>query len=229
MRNIFRKLDKGVELDAIEYDKLLSYIDRLMMASPESYTVFYDQYASLLYRDYCTYIPRFRSGFDDLLNYLLEKPESLYLLDFNPLPLKEFPLGLHPYLHCTFSRPDHSQALQTVLKTLRQEVPDLHLLPHPRVNPPVIKYEDNNDGKEIGLRSHFARLGRYSFVTRMQTYRYLTRNKASADKFEYIDADRLGGIFTNKEKSIYYLVFLSEKDARKAENACRVLNIAFYS
>lgn len=228
MRSILKKLNQGEELDAAEYQQLLGYADNLMLNSPESYSIFYEQYASLLYRDYCTCIPRFQQGFDDLLNYLLMRPEALYFLELNPLPLQKFPPGLHPYLRYTFSQQTDSQALQMVLKTLQQEVPELNTLPRPREGPIVNKYEDANEGKEIGLRNHFARLERYSFITRLQTYRYLTRNKARTDRFEYIDADRLGGIFTNKEKSIYYLVFLSEKDPIKAENACRILNIAFY-
>ncbi|MGS0763887.1 hypothetical protein [Syntrophomonas curvata] len=229
MRNIFRKLNNGEELAAVEYGKLLSYIDSLMLASPESYAVFYEQYASLLYRDYSTFIPRFRQGFDDLLNHLLQQPEALQFLQQTPLPLQEFPADLHPYLRYTFSHQADTRALQMALGTLDQLLPETNILPCPRKGPMVYKYEDDNEGKEAGLQTHFARLERYSFVTRLQTYRYLTRNKARTDRFEYIDTGLLGGIFTNKDKSIYYLVFLSEKDARKAENACRVLNTAFYS
>lgn len=229
MRSILRKLNQGEELNAAEYQQLLSYADRLLLDSPESYSIFYEQYASLLYRDYNTFIPRFRQGFDELLNYLLQRREAMQFLRLSPLPLQEFPADLHPYLCYTFSHQADSQALQMVLGTLEREVPEAAILPCPRESPIVYKYEDDNEGKETGLKNHFARLESYSFITRLQTYRYLTRNKARTDRFEYIDADCLGGIFTNKEKSIYYLVFLSEKDAHKADNACRVLNIAFYA
>jgi len=229
MRSILKKLNQGEILNDVEYQKLIDYAVNLMYNSPESYRVFYEQYASLLYCDYSTYIPRFRQGFDDLLDYLLKHREVMQFLQFQPLPLQEFPTELHAYLQYTFSRQADMQSLQAVLRNLEREIPETSALPRPRTRPIVYKYEDDNEGKEIGLKTHFARLERYTFITRVQTYRYLTRNKAQSDRFEFVDADCLGGIFTNKYKSIYYLVFLSEKDVRKAENACRVLNIAFYS
>lgn len=229
MRSILRKLNQGVELGADEYQQLIDYANHLMLNSPESYAVFYEQYAIQLYRDYYTLIPRFQHGWDDLINYLLEHPQALYLLEIESLPLQEFPKTLHPYLQYTFKQQVDSQVLQKLLRSLNRAVPNMELLPRPRQSEVVYKYEDDNSGKEIGLKSHFERLARYSFITRLQTYRYLTRTKAAVDKFEYIDDDRLGGIFTNKEKSIYYFVYLSESDPVKARNACRVLNIAFYS
>lgn len=227
MRSILRKLNQGVELGADEYQQLMDYANHLMHNSPESYAVFYEQYAYQLYRDYYTVIPRFQHGWDDLINYLLKHPQTLHLLEIDPLPIQEFPEALHSYLQYTFKQQGDSQVLQKLLKSLNLTVPNMDLLPRPRQGEIVYKYEDDNSGKEIGLKSHFERLARYSFVTRLQTYRYLTRNKATVDKFEYIDGDRLGGIFTNKEKSIYYFVYLSESDPMKAQNACRVLNIAF--
>ncbi len=229
MRSILRKLNQGVELEAEEYQQLLDYANHLMLNSPESYAIFYEQYASRLYRDYYTVIPRFQQGWDDLINYLLEHPQTLHLLEIDPLPIQEFPETLHPYLQYAFKQQVDRQVLQKLLRSLNRAVPDMELLPRPRQGEIIYKYEDDNSGKEIGLKSHFERLAHYSFVTRLQTYRYLTRNKAAVDKFEYIDGDRLGGIFTNKEKSIYYFVYLSENDPVKARNACRVLNIAFYS
>lgn len=229
MRSILRKLNQGVELDREEYQQLMDYATHVMLKSPESYAVFYDQYAGQLYRDYFTVIPRFQQDWDNLINYLLEHPQTLHLLEINPLPIQEFPKGLHPYLQYTFKQQGDSQVLQKLLRSLTRSVPNMDLLPRPRQGEIVYKYEDDNSGKEIGLRYHFERLARYSFITRLQTYRYLTQNKAVVDKFEYIDGDRLGGIFTNKEKSIYYFVYLSENDPVKARNACQVLNIAFYS
>lgn len=227
MRSILRKLNQGIELGAEEYQQLMDYASGLLLNSPESYAVFYKQYARRLYRDYYTFLPRFQQGWDDLMNYLLEHPSALHLLELDPLPLQEFPEALQPYLQYTFRDQGNSQVLRKLLKSLNRAVPDINVLPRPRQGEIVYKYEDDNRGKEIGLKSHFERLARYSFITRLQTYRYLTRNKAAMDKFEYIDGDRLGGIFTNKEKSIYYFVFLSENDPIKAQNACRVLNIAF--
>ena len=227
MRSILRKLNQGVELGAEEYQQLMDYVNHLMLNSPESYAVFYEQYAFQLYRDYYTLLPRFQHGWDDLINYLLEHPQALHLFAIDPLPLQEFPQALHPYLQYTFKQQVDSQVLQKLLRSLNQAVVNMDVLPRPRQSEIVYKYEDDNSSKEIGLKSHFERLARYSFITRLQTYRYLTRNKAANDKFEYIDGDRLGGIFTNKEKSIYYFVYLSENDPVKAQNACRVLNIAF--
>lgn len=227
MRSVLRKLNQGVELGAEEYQQLMDYANHLMLNSPESYAVFYEQYAFQLYQNYYTLIPRFQHGWDDLINYLLEHPQALHLFAMDPLPLQEFPPILHPYLQYTCKQQADSQVLQKLLRSLNRAVPDMELLPQPRQGEIIYKYEDDNSGKEIGLKSHFERLARYSFITRLQTYRYLTRNKAAMDKFEYIDGDRLGGIFTNKEKSIYYFVYLSENDPVKAQNACQVLNIAF--
>lgn len=229
MRSILRKLNQGVELEAKEYQQLMDYANHLRLNSPESYAIFYEQYAYRLYRDYYTVIPRFQQGWDDLINYLLEHPQTLHLLEIDPLPIQEFPEALHPYLQYTFKQQDDSQVFRKLLRSLNQAVPNIDLLPRPRQGEIVYKYEDDNSGKEIDLKSHFERLARYSFITRLQTYRYLARNKAAADKFEYINGERLGGIFTNNEKSIYYFVFLSESDPVKARNACQVLNIAFYS
>lgn len=227
MRSVLRKLNQSVELGAEEYQQLMDYVNHLMLNSQESYAVFYEQYAFQLYRDYYTIIPRFQHGWDDLINYLLEHPQALHLFEIDPLPLQEFPPTLHPYLKYTFKQPVDSQILHKLLQSLNQAVANINVLPGPRQGEIVYKYEDDNNRKEIGLKSHFERLARYSFITRLQTYRYLTRNKAANDKFEYIDGDHLGGIFTNKEKSIYYFIFLSENDPVKAQNACRVLNIAF--
>jgi hypothetical protein len=54
----------------------------------------------------------------------------------------------------------------------------------------------------------------------------LTRNKAHADKIDFVGPDRLGGIFTNKQKSIYYYIYLTEQNEVKARNACRILHLA---
>ncbi|MEN6351069.1 MAG: hypothetical protein ABFD08_16950, partial [Syntrophomonas sp.] len=94
--------------------------------------------------------------------------------------------------------------------------------------PVVYIYEEANPFKEPGLKAHFERLGRYPFITRLQSYRYLTRNRASRDRIECREADRLGGIFSNKLRSIYYLIYLSEADSKKAETACQLLNSVFY-
>ena len=46
--------------------------------------------------------------------------------------------------------------------------------------------------------------------------------------FEVVGDDTLSGIFTNKEKSIYYYVYLTEASPARTENACRLLNQVFY-
>lgn len=228
MRYILRKLEHGQTLNTDEYQSLLEYADKLNSTSTESYALFYEKYARLLFQEYSTYLSRFTRGIDDLIDFLISRPELFACLGEGPLPLQLFPTELQAYLQFTFESDLDRQYLQSLLRVLKDSGSINEELPHPRKNEIVYKYEDSNPYKEIGLKKHFDRLGRYSFITRLQTYRYLTRRKAQEDKIEYLYPDKLGGIFTNKEKSIYYYIFLSEADSQKAHNACRLLNIVFY-
>lgn len=228
MRKILRRLEQGQKLNEEEYRLLLEYGEKLRDESPESYGLFYERYAQILYQDYSTYLPRFAQGLDHLLSLLLERPELLPRLKEIPLPLKYFPPELHPYLQHSFIPIAESLSLTNLLSFLSPGAERLNELPRARKYGAVFKYEEGNPYKEAGLKPHFDRLSRYHFVTRLQSYRYLSLRKAASDRIEYLAPDRLGGIFTNREKSIYYYIFLSEMDEFKAKNACHLLNMAFY-
>lgn len=226
MRRLLKKIERGKSLTPEEYQDLLEYIETLRASSPEAYAVFLDQYASLLLSGYNTYIPRFACEREDFFNYLLTRPDLLHHLEQAPLPVEVFPPALQPYLLYTFGNTVYAPTVEPLIRLHRGKVA---LLPAPRSGDVVYKYEESNPYKEQGLKTHFERLARYTFITRLQSYRYLTRNKSAADRIEYVSPDRLGGIFTNKQKSIYYYIFLTEADEIKAHTACRLLNLVFYN
>ncbi len=228
MRSILRKLDKREILSELEYKELLDYIDALINSSLESYDLFYTRYSAVLWRNYSVYIPRFKYDIDDLINHLLYHPELFGIIDKTPDLFELFPVELHPYIAYNLRRENNYHLFTRLIQSLTGFASTPHELPAARSGDVVIKYEDGNPYKEIGLKSHFDRLAKYQFITRVQSYRYLTRSKASQDKIDVLADDRLGGIYTNKEKSIYYYLFLNERDIIKAENACSVLNIALY-
>ncbi len=223
MRRIIRKISRQEELTPIEYSELLQYIEELRHKSPPSYYVFYEKYAGLLYLDYNTLIPKYAWNMDNLIDFLICHPD---LHRQGTIPLTAFPPEAQPYLYDTWGGIELSIPFfwQNILnpQVINTE------LPRPRTGNIIVKYEDANPYKERGLKYHFDRLLCYSFISRIQTYRYLTRNKASFDRFEVIAPDCLGGIFTNKEKSIYYYVFLTESSLVKAQNAVQLLNYTFY-
>lgn len=227
MRKILKKLDLRETLTEDEYTRLLEYSEQLCRETPESYELFYQDYAAILAEEYFTYLPRFRYGIDDLVDFLTRHPVTIASRQ-GDLPLQMFPEELHPYLRYLFTDHLNYGALQPILQFLNTSSETTASLPEPRTGPVVCKFEEANPYKETGLKAHFDRLSRYQFITRLQTYRYLRRNKASHDKIEVLAGDRLGGIFTNKEKSIYYHLLLSENDIQKAANACRLLNLTLY-
>ncbi len=227
MRSIFRKLDRGQNLDPLQYEQLMKYLEDIGRRSPQSYLHFYNQYAAILEQEYATSLPRFWYGLDDLLNFLLSHQDSIPALLERKKGWEAFPVELHPYLKYTFDEEGWRRFLRQLLAWFINQEPGTGILPKPREGDVVFIYEDANPYKELGLKRHFDRLARYSFISRLQSYRYLTRSKARSDRFEVIGPDKLGGIFTNKEKSLYYFVFLSEYDPIKAENACQALNMAF--
>ena len=228
MRAILRKLYRHQILTAAEYAELMDYADELRSLSPESYQLFYERFAAILFLDYHTYLPRFAFGSDDFFDYLLHNPPLLTALQAHPLPVEIFPPYLQEYLHHTYPNGQVTASLLPRLELRKASDTPGFTLPEARRKDLVCKYESANAYKEIGLKSHFDRIGRYSFVSRLQSVRYLTGNKASADKIEPVSSDCLGGVFTNKEKSIYYYIFLTEADDIKAGNACQVLNQALY-
>ncbi len=228
MRSILKKLDRREKLNEQQYQKLISYIEKLRSESFESYALFQQRYAQIIFDDYCTYLPPFIYGWDELINLLLAEPALIPLLRAEPFPIQMFPAHYHPYLRYISQDSQGFLLWKKLLSSLPQFTDKNAPLPKARQNSPVYVFEDGNPYKEIGLKTHFDRLGRYEFVTRLQSYRYLARGKAKQDRIEYIAPDRLGGIFSNKEKSIYYYIYLSQYDSDRAHNACRLLNLVFY-
>lgn len=224
MRSILRKLDRQHDLTDEEYRLLLEYVEDMGRKSPQSYALLYRQYAEVLEGEYGTILPRHPIGMDDLVDFLLSHRQLLPDVLQGHIPMHYFPAELQPYVDYTFKHPEDYQYLQRLVGWLTEIEDDASALPLPRQGEVVCIYEEGNPYKETGLKTCFDRLGRYSFVTRLQSYRYLTRSKASRDRIEVLAPDKLGGIFTNKDKSIYYFIFLSESDPVKAENACRLLN-----
>lgn len=228
MRIIFRKLYRQQALSPEEYGILMQYAEDLRTASPESYMLFSERFAAILYRDYNTFLSRFAYGMDDFYDYLLNNPKLRDTLKNNYLSIDDFPFYLHDYLEYTYPNGLINSTIITHLQLMPGENEKSLDLPEPRRKDLICKYESGNPYKETGLKSHFERIGRYSFVSRLQSIRYLRGNKANEDKIELLSGDCLGGIFTNKEKSIYYYIFLTEDNSLKASNACRILNMALY-
>ena len=226
MRRILKKIKQGQNINDEEYLQLMNYIEQLGGDSFASYTVFHKQYAAILFKTYAIYLPPFPVGLDELYEYLTQNHEAIEKLSDLPASITSFPPALHPFLnHCL----NYDYALlQQLQKSLPDSLPKPLSLPRPRSREVIFKYEEANPYKEIGLKNHFERLARYTFVSRLQTYRYLTRSKAVEDRIEVLAVTTLGGIFTNKQKSIYYYIFLTESDFEKANQACYLLNLAFY-
>jgi hypothetical protein len=228
MRVILRKLYRHQVLNEEEYANLMHYAEDLRNSSPQSYALFYERFAAILYQDYYTCLPRFAHGIDDLYEYLLKNPNLVAELNSNSFSIEMFPSYLHEYLQSTYADGIMATSILPTLEFIKPDNDAIFNLPEPRSKSLICKYESGNPYKEKGLKSHFERIGSYSFVSRLQSIRYLRGSKASADKIEIVSSDCLGGIFTNKEKSIYYYIFLTENDPAKALNACRVLNGALY-
>jgi hypothetical protein len=91
MRTILRKLDGRKTLTEREYQDLLQYIDALGDSSMESYRLFYNRYSEVLWQDYAVYIPKFKHGMDDLLNFLLYNPELISQIQKTANCLELFP------------------------------------------------------------------------------------------------------------------------------------------
>ncbi len=206
----------------------MHYAEDLRLTSPQSYVLFYERFAALLFQDHYTYLPRFAYGSDDFYYFILNNPAFIEELRINALPIDMFPPHLHEYLKFTYGDKIKASSILPRLEFMNPDNTTGFHLPEPRQKGIICKYEGANPYKEIGLKSHFDRIGRYSFISRLQSVRYLYGNKAREDKIEVVTDDCLGGIFTNKEKSIYYYIFLTEKDEAKAYNACKVLNEALY-
>ena len=224
MRAIFRKIKRRQILTAEEKLRLSDYAQNVWKTPRGEF--FRQEYGWYLAEDQQLYLPAFACTASDLCFYLIDHPTLITQLATEKLTLKDFPADFHLYLIHTFQGeltwPDIKPWFGNV------DWNDPNSLPSARKVPAVYKYETNNPNKEAGLKSHFERLARYPFVSRLQSYRYLTKNKVSETPIEVVSPDSLGGIFTNKEKSIYYFIYLTEADEKKAANACRVLNSALY-
>jgi len=228
MRSILKKINRRAPLDSDEYRRLVEYFEGLRHSSPESYALFYHDYADVLFRGYRIWLPRFAVDIDDLINLIIEHPALLSSLEGEHLDPDSLPMEYQALLREILGQADSRRLFGQVVQIMQQPASGQNVLPRPREGTPVYIYEDANPFKEIGLKTHFERLGRFGFITRLQSYRYLTRHNSGQDRIHYISSDCLGGIFSNKEKSIYYYIFLSEADQLKAENAARLLNLALY-
>ncbi|MEQ8201460.1 MAG: hypothetical protein ABRQ24_08590 [Syntrophomonadaceae bacterium] len=228
MRAVLRKLYRHQMLNDEEFGDLREYADRLRAASPPSYELFYERYASILHRDYHNHLPRSNYGVDDLYDFLLAHPDRADRLRTQPLELEMFPVYLRDHLSSAEGLDVLYNTVLPALAYIESAQGETRELPRPRLSDLVVKYESGNPLKETGLKAHFDRLGAYSFISRLQSVRYLRGAKASQDRIEVISDDCLGGIFTNKAKSIYYFIYLTENDRGKASHACRVLNRDLY-
>lgn len=228
MRAIMRKLNRHQELSPDEYQNLMGYIHHLRVHSLPSYQVFYQRYAEVLYKQYATYLPEFEYTLGDVVSLLAEKPQLLTYALQRPVQWQRFPLPYQPFLQACSLKYLKGQLFYEVVEQMAKKPETLANLPHPHNHEAVMLFEDQNPFKEPGLKAHFDRLSRFSFVTRLQSMRYLTLHKAKQDCVEVLAPDRLGGIFTNKEKSIYYYIYLTESIESKAREACALINLALY-
>lgn len=227
MRVILKKLERLQELSGDEYTTLMKYIQKLRADSIPSYQLFYQRYAQLLYQHYDTYLPAFDYNLEDVITLFAEHPELLSCIE-RPLQWQAFPVQYQNVVRACLEHPLERRWFFELVDHLANRPQLLAQLPAPRQNEVSFIYEDNNPYKEPGLKAHFDRLSRFEFITRLQSIRYLSRNKARQDRLEVLAPDRLGGIFTNKYKSIYYYVYLTEAVEGKAHEACTLLNLACY-
>ncbi len=227
MYRILRKVKRHEPITPEERQTLLKGIEPLFAVPNAGWRYFFACYARDLAEYYSIELPLFACDPDVVYDWLLQNPPLLEQLMQGGLTQKDYPLELADYLLYTFGTEITPQDVAPLIASFQGKLED-HLLPVPRTRPPAFKYEENNPFKEAGLKNHFERVARYSFVSRIQSYRYLTGRRAAADRFEVVADDTLSGIFTNKEKSIYYYVYLTEASPARTENACRLLNQVFY-
>jgi hypothetical protein len=224
MRRVLRKIKRNQELSAVETASLRTYAASLQGSA--WWEAFQADYGRLLAENYQIILPHFACSIDTVCRYLSDRPKLLQALAVEPLTLKHFPAEFHSFLLHTITG---TVSWEDVGHWLNQsEQPNTVCLPQPRQAEIVYKYETNNPNKELGLKAHFERLSQFSFISRLQSYRYLTKAKVPRARIEVVAPDCLGGIFTNKEKSIYYYIFLTEAEEKKAQSACRLLNAALY-
>jgi len=228
LRAILKKVKQQTELSPSEWERLLVYIENLGQTSGESYGLFRMEYGFFLSGHYQFFLPEFYYGADHLADFIGQNYAFLSIQAQVPLDLALFPSELHPYVKRHFMTDAHPALWGELLALFPPLEATGTALPIPRAQRLVTIYEESNPRKETGLRLHWQRLHFYSFITRLQSYRYLTKNKAKQDCFRVLTPEKLRGIYTNREKSIYYFVYLTEADKIKAQNACKLLNHVFY-
>ena len=227
MYRILRKVKRHEPLTPDEKQKLIFELEQLAAFPNAGWRWFFEAYAQDLALLYGIQLPLFACDMDTVYDWLLQNPALIHQLQAAPLLQKDYPPLLADYLQYTFGPALTADDVRPLLFDYQGTL-DADALPVPRTKPPTFKYEESNPYKEIGLKAHFERLARYSFVSRVQSYRYLSGGRAAADRFEVVADDTLSGIFTNKEKSIYYYIYLTERNRTRTENACRLLNRVFY-
>lgn len=228
MRSILKKIKSYAELSASEWEQLFAYIEYLGQTSGESYRLFRQEYGSILSGRHHIYLPLFYYGADALADFVGQNYPLLRAQGHAPLDWRLLPQPLHPYVRHHFAEDNRVVLWEDILKFFPARAAPDFTLPVPRHQDLVTIYEEGNPHKESGLHLHWQRLRCYSFISRLQTYRYLTKHKAKQDRFRFLTAEKLSGIFTNQDKSIYYFVYLTEADKIKAQNACQLLNQMFY-
>ncbi len=228
MRAVLKKLDRLEDLDTGDYGLLMEYIQALRSNSVPSYQLFYQRYAQLLYHHYDTYLPAFDYDLNDIITLFSRHPKLLAAVQGSSLEWRAFPVQYQKVVRSFLEHPLNRRFFFELLRHLaiRPQLPKE--LPKARQGEAVFIFEDNNPYKEQGLKAHFDRLSRFEFVTRLQSIRYLNRGKAKQDRLEVLKPDCLGGIFTNKHKSIYYHLYLTEAVLYKAQQACVLINLACY-
>lgn len=228
MRPVLRKISDRVPLAPREFRQLIDYVEHVRAHGEASYQVFRQNYGSVLYELYGIYLSRFGTGRAELAEFLFANPGVARTLRGTPLPVNAFPTRFRGYLREEYGESLQPSDVEDILRWLPGDKDKDAGLPREREQEPVLVYEAGNPGKEWGLQQHFERIARHRFVTRVVSVRYLARGKAKKDRFEVRGDDVLGGIFTNREKSIYFMVYLTEAEPSKTANACQLLNLVFY-
>lgn len=228
MRAILNKILRQQRLSQDEYQTLMDYIKNLQATSTSSYQVFLHRYGEMLYQQYSTYLPKFEYTLGDVISLLAAQPELLIYAGQRPVQWQYFPPAYQPFLRSCSELQPEGRLFYQIVDEMAAKPELLAELPRARDGEAVMLFEDHNPFKEPGLKAHFDRLQRFRFVTRLQSIRYLTIHKAKHDRVEVVAEDRLGGIFTNKEKSIYYYIYLTESSQAKAREACALINLVLY-
>ncbi len=229
MRAILKKIKTLSALDPSEFAALVAYIEHLGQTSLASYSLFYSEYSSKLIKQYNLRIPKYYFGADEIVNYCVQNIANLTAAKNMALHSFPFPHSYSSFIEQICSQEQNDFVVADLLNMFAIDPEENNIYPSPRQTDIVKIFEDGNAKKETGLDFHFKRLQNYSFISRIQTIKYLQKHKATKDCFKTNAPDKIRGIYTNNQKSVYYLVYLTEADPKKAANACRLLNRMFYN